>query len=479
MSILSRFSTRWYGEGGYAEVLRIGIPLIITTGTWSVQHFIDRMFLSWHSPEAIAAAMPAGMLSFAAACIFIGTASYIGTFVAQYYGAGQYARCGPALWQGIYIALIGGVLQMGLIPFAGGIFDAIGHAPEIRECERVYFAILCLGGLPSIVSSAMAAFFSGLGRTRPVMWVNVVVTAANLFLDWLLIFGNGGFPEMGIAGAGIATVCSFVFSVVIYGVLIAEPRLVLRYNTLGGWRFDGELFTRLVRFGFPNGLHFFIEIAGFTVLILLIGRLGTAALAASNIAFNINTLAFMPMIGIGIALSVIVGQRLGDDRPEAAEYAAYSTFHLTFVYMVSMALLYVAWPGLFIGPFAVQADPAEFAEIRQSTIILLRFVAFYSVFDTLNIVFASAIKGAGDTRFVMAVELLLSLCLLVVPGYMTVVVFSKGLYGAWICASIYIAALGMVFYVRFLGGRWKTMRVIGEEAAAVPLTFPEAPTGRE
>ncbi len=479
MSIAVRVRKRWYGEGGYAAVLRIGIPLIITTGTWSVQHFIDRMFLSWHSPEAIAAAMPAGMLSFTAVCIFIGTASYIGTFVAQYYGAGQHDRCGPALWQGIYIALIGGVLQMGLIPFAGDIFSAIGHAPEVQEAERVYFAILCLGGVPSIASSAMAAFFSGLGRTRPVMWVNLVVTAANLFLDWILIFGNWGFPEMGIAGAGIATVCAFAFSVVIYGLLIAGPRYESRFNTIGGWPFDGELFVRLVRFGFPNGLHFFIEIAGFTALILLIGRLGTTALAASSIAFNINTLAFMPMIGMGIALSVIVGQRLGEDRPEAAEYAAYSTFHLTFVYMASVALLYVAWPGLFIGPFEAQADPVQFAEIRQLTIILLRFVAFYSVFDTLNIVFASAIKGAGDTRFVMAVELLLSLSLLVVPSYVAVVVFSKGIYGAWACASIYIVVLGIVFYRRFLGGKWKTMRVIEEECAAVPLTFPEVPTGRE
>ena len=78
---------RWYAEGGYGEVLRIAIPLIISTGSWSVQHFVDRMFLTWYSPEAIAAAMPAGILNFTITCIFIGTASYVGTFVAQYYGA--------------------------------------------------------------------------------------------------------------------------------------------------------------------------------------------------------------------------------------------------------------------------------------------------------------------------------------------------------------------------------------------------------
>ena len=477
MNMFRRLKNRWHEDGGYGEVLRLAFPLIISTGSWSVQHFVDRMFLTWYSPEAIAAAMPAGMVSFTVTCIFIGTASYVGTFVAQYYGAGRHDRCGPSLWQGIYVAVCGGMLQMILIPLAGPIFQLIGHAPEIQECERIYFVILCYGAMPAITASAVAAFYSGLGKTWPVMWVNVAVTVVNLTLDWFLIFGHGGFPEMGIAGAGIATTAAFFFSVAVYLVLIFRPAYARRYNTVGGWRPDGELLRRLIRYGFPSGIHFFIEIATFTAFIILIGKLGTEALAASNIAFNINTLAFMPMIGIGIAVSVLVGQRLGGDNPKLAERSTYSAFHLTFLYMTVIALFYVAWPDLFIQPFAARSDPVRFASIREMTIVLLRFVAVYSLFDALNIIFASAIKGAGDTRFVMIMELILSMAIMVVPSYLAIIHFSLGIYGGWICATMYIAALGMAFYGRFRGGRWKEMRVIEERVISIPPRFPEAPTG--
>jgi len=479
MNIIGRVKNRWYEDGGYAEVLTVAIPLIISTGMWSVQHFVDRMFLTWYSPAAIAAAMPAGMLSFTATCIFIGTASYAGTFVAQYYGSQEYDRCGPSVWQGMYIAVLGGAVLLLLIPVAGPLFSMIGHASEIQECERIYFIILCYGGFPSIASSALAAFYSGLGKTWPVMWVNVAVTAINLFLDWVLIFGHWGCPELGIAGAGIATVSAFFVGSMIYFFLLSRPVYARRFHTIKGWHFDRALFVRLIRFGFPNGLHFFIEIAGFTVFILLIGRLGTTSLAASNIAFNINTLAFMPMIGMGIAISVLVGQRLGANNPLLAERSTYSAFHLAGLYMIGIAIFYVILPDLFIQPFAAQADPATFASIRSLTIVLLRFVAVYSLFDAMNIVFASAVKGAGDTRFVMVMELVLSLFVLVVPSYITIVHYSMGIYIGWIFASAYIITLGIAFYLRFLSGQWKAMRVIEKRITPIPSRFPAVPTGEK
>lgn len=477
MNIVLRITNRWHGDGGYGELLRIAFPLIVSTGTWSVQHFVDRMFLTWYSPEAIAAAMPAGILNFTITCIFVGTASYVSTFVAQYFGAKQYERCGPSLWQGIYIALIGGVVLVMFVPLADFIFRIIGHAPEIQTYEHIYFKILCYGAAPVIASSALSAFFSGLGRTRPVMWVNISVTVVNLMLDWLLIFGHWGFPEMGIVGAGIATVSGFCFSVFVFFILISRTSYTRKYATLKGWRFDRRLFTRLIKFGFPNGVHFFIDIAGFSAFILLIGRLGIVSLAASNIAFNINTLAFMPMIGMGIAISVLVGQRLGENRPELAERSTYSASHLTFIYMTTIALLYVVWPELFIEPFAANSDPARFVPIRELTAVLLRFVALYSIFDTMNIIFSSAIKGAGDTRFVMFMIVTVSISVLIFPTYLAIIYLSMGIYVGWVFVTAYIIVLGIVFFARFLGGKWKSMRVVEESAVAVPPTFPGSPTG--
>jgi len=469
---------RWTREAGYREVLVIAFPLILSTGAWSVQHFVDRMFLSWYSPEALAASMPAGILFFSLMSLFIGTASYVSTFVAQYYGAKRYHRIGPALWQGLYISLVGGFALVCLIPIAEPIFTLVGHDPLVQRHEVTYFQILCFGGFPVIASAAISGFFAGRGRPWPVMWVNTLSTGVNLILDYLLIFGAWGFPELGIKGAAIATVLAGVFSLLAYLSLISAKAHNQTYHTLKGWRPDKELLLRLLRFGLPSGVQFFLEMAGFTIFILLVGRLGTTSLAATNIAFNISTLAFMPMIGCGIAISVLVGQYLGRNRPDLAQMSVYSGFHITFIYMASIAAAYVLIPDVFVLPFAAQADPEGFREIYRLSVILLRFIAVYSIFDTMNIIFASAIKGAGDTRFVMFMIVIISSLVLAIPTYVAIVILGLGLMASWILVSVYIITLGFVFFFRFLGGKWKTMRVIEEPMMALPPGCSECPDAK-
>ena len=463
---MNYFKKRWGSTGGYREVLVVAIPLILSTASWSVQHFVDRMFLSWYSPEALAAAMPAGMLSFSVISLFMGTAGYVNTFVAQYYGAKRFDRIGPALWQGIYISIFGGLVMLCLIPFADAIFSLVGHEELIQQNEVPYFRIMCIGGGFYIGSYVFSGFYSGRGKTWPVMWVNATTTVVNLVLDYALIFGRWGFPELGIRGAAIATVVAGLFSFLFFLLLLASAGHDKQFHTIRGWRPEKELFLRLIRYGLPSGVQFFLEIVGFTAFVLLVGRLGTASLAATNIAFNINTLAFMPMIGCGIAISVLVGQYLGAEKPELAQACTYSGFHMAFVYMASIAAAYVLLPDVFVKPFAHKADPQSFAEIYGFSVVLLRFVAVYSIFDTMNIIFCAAIKGAGDTRFVMKLNLVLSLFILIIPTYFAIVVFESGLLISWIFATIYVSSLGITFYLRFLNGKWKTMRVIEQAGPA-------------
>jgi len=466
---MRQLKSRWKTPGGYREVLAVAVPLVLSTATWSVQHFVDRMFLTWYSPEAIAAAMPAGMLSFTVISLFMGTAGYVSTFVAQYYGAGRRHRIGPALWQGIYISLIGGLVMLCIIPLAEPAFRLIGHSRSIQPNEVVYFQTMCLGGGAYIGSYALSGFYSGRGKTWPVMWVNAATTVVNLVLDYVLIFGRMGFPELGIRGAAIATVAAGVFSMLVFLALLLSGGNESEYHTRSGWRFEQGLFRRLLRYGFPSGMQFFLEIAGFTGFVLVVGRLGTASLAATNIAFNINTLAFMPMIGCGIAISVLVGQYLGARKPEIAQTATYSGFQVTFFYMASIAAAYALAPDVFVAPFAHRADPEGFAEIYARSVILLRFVAVYSLFDTMNIIFCSAIKGAGDTRYVMIVTVILSVFVLILPVYLAVEILNSGLMVAWLLATLYVISLGVTFYARFLGGKWKSMRVIEQEPQAPKL----------
>ncbi|MDY6934598.1 MAG: MATE family efflux transporter [Spirochaetota bacterium] len=470
---LKNIKRRWECEGGYRELLTMAIPLILTTSMWSIQHFVDRMFLTWYSPEAIAAAMPAGILNFTIISLFMGTASYVNTFVAQYYGATIYDKIGPIIWQGLYIAIIGGIIHLLLIPFAGTFFNLIGHQQEVQRLEIIYFQVLCLGATPLIASSVMAGFFSGRGKTWIIMWINIIATCINICLNYCLIFGKLFFPELGVKGAAIATVLSSCFSFLSYIILLCRKSHNMRYHTLKGWMFNKILFRRLIHFGLPNGIQFFLDIAGFSAFILLIGRLGTTPLAATNIAFNINTLAFMPMLGFGITVSILVGQYLGKKNPLLAERSAYSGLHFTFLYMLCIALAYVIVPEIFISPFASQADPNRFEPIRKITLILLRFLAIFSIFDTLNIIFASAIKGAGDTRFVMYMIVIISSTVLIIPSYIAMTYFDAGIYAAWTIASLYAIILGFAFMFRFLGGKWKSMRVIEENLITSQEILPE------
>jgi MATE family multidrug resistance protein len=463
----------WSREGGYKELLITAFPLIISTATWSLMQFTDRMFLTWHSPEAVAACMPAGILNFTLSSLFIGTASYVGTFVAQYYGARQYTRIGRSLWQGIYIALIGSALVAAAGFVSEPIFGFIGHDPEVQKLETVYFRILCFGSVGGILSSVFSGFFSGQGKNFPVMWVNLLAAVINIGLDYLLIFGKGGFPEMGVAGAAIATVAAGVAPAVVFIILIFLRKENHRFSVFS-FRFDRVLFTRILKFGLPSGVHMFIDIAGFTGFLLIVGKLGTTELAATNIALNINSIAFMPMIGFGIAISMLTGQNIGKKNILIAERVIWSGFQLCFGYMTIIAATYYFFPGVYLFPFASHADPATFARISELTVILLKFVALYSLFDCLNMVFASAIKGAGDTRFVMLIVLVFSICLLIIPSYIGIVVLGKGLYFAWAIATAYISLLGISYLLRFLTGRWKTMKVI-EHIPPMASGCPEVP----
>lgn len=462
--------------GGYKELLTLALPLILSSSAWSLQHFIDRMFLSWHSPEAIAATMPAGLLNFTFTCLFTGTVGYVSTFVAQYYGARRFQMIAPIVYQGIYLSLVGGFLMLLLFPLAPHLFELAGHKGLVKTYEITYFQILCLGSFPPLAAAALAGFYNGLGRTQPVMWVTIGATVVNLILDYLLIFGKFGFPAWGVRGAAWATVASGLFSLICYTAMFFNARNRGLYQTHRSWQLRLPLMARLLKYGLPTGIQFFLDIAGFTIFLLMVGRLGTIAIAATNITFNINNLAFMPMIGFGIAVSISTGQNLGRNQEQKAVTVTYSALHLTAIYMGTMILFYLFVPDLFIKPFVSVNTGSEYGAIQELVRVLLRFVAVYSVFDALNIIFSGTLKGAGDTRFIMFMLGILSLSLLVIPTYITLIVYHKSLYFAWFWATLYISALGLSFYLRFRQGRWRQMRVIEPVAPIIPVDFPAIPT---
>jgi MATE family multidrug resistance protein len=458
--MLSVVKRRWSEDSGYREVLAISVPLILSTGAWSILLFFDRMFLAWHSPETIAAAMPAGMSSFAMLCFFIGTAAYVNTFVAQYYGAEEEYNIGAIVWQGIYFSLLSLFFIIPAYFLAEKFFAVAGHTVEVQVQETLYFKILMYSAMFMVLNNVLGSFFSGLGKTLVVMWVSMLITVINIVLDYFLIFGNYGFPEMGIRGAATASNIAVITGTLAYSYLIFQKKYRERFNLISSWKFNLPLFNRLIHFGAPNGLRLFIDMTAFTAFLMFAGALGIHEGVTTNIAFNIEALAFLPMVGMMIGVSVIVGQRLGENKPELAEKAAWSAIHLALAFFGLLAILYITIPQVFIFPFTLKGGLDELDKGVETIVVLLRFVAFFCLFDAIFLVFLGALEGAGDTRFIMKMSILLSIVLLVVPCYLYIRFFDATLMGLWWIITLNVMLYCTVFYWRFKIGPWKSMRVI-------------------
>lgn len=457
--MITSIKKRWRQESGYRQVLTIAIPMILSTGSWSLQNFIDRMFLSWYSPDALAASMPAGLLCFTFICLFIGIATIINTFVAQFFGARQLEKIGGIVWQGIYLSAFSAICIYPFYFLADKIFASFGHGDSIAALEAIYFKLCLLGGPLIVMCNAISSFYSGIGKTKIVMWVNILMTLINIALDYLLIFGYQSIPELGIAGAAIATVISAACGALIFLYLFLSAKNET-FGSRKAWRFDSPLFFQLLKYGFPNGLQMQLEVAAFTAFLMYVGRLGIVELSATNIAFNVNTLAFMPMIGMMIAVSTLVGQKLGENKPELAEQAVWSGFQLATLFFSFVGLLFILAPSLFIEPFGIKNDPIAFQEVSDMATKMLMFVAFYCLLDAGVFIFAGGLKGAGDTRFVAITTTLLSWLIMVLPTAIVVRYVEDPIYWLWLLITLYTGALSFVFYLRFKGGSWKNMRVI-------------------
>jgi MATE family multidrug resistance protein len=450
----------WSGSGGGREVLAIGYPLILSQASFTVQVFVDRLFLTWYSPEAVAGAVTGLFATWAFMGLCIGTGEYLTTFVAQYLGSGRPERVGPAIWQGIYFSLLAGLVAPALLPLMGWAFSAAGHDPALQHYETAYSRVLLLGTFPIVLMATLSSFFAGRGKTMVILIVNIVATFVDTVLSWLWIFGRGGFPEGGVLGAGLATIVAQALGAGLYLVLILRRRHRQTHRTLAGWRLEPALFVRLLRYGLPAGMQYSMEILAFAVFMLVVGRLGTAPLAATSIAFNLNMIVFMPMIGLGTAVSSLVGRHLGANRPDLAERSVGSAFALSLAYMTACGLLYVFGGELLLAPYAAGSDPAVFAEVGALAVVLLRFVALYSIFDMMNVIFSAGLRGAGDTAFPFAVTVSMGWLIMVLPAYLWCVRDGGGIYAAWTTASAYCFCAGFLMFFRFRRGGWKSMRVV-------------------
>lgn len=464
--MLRHVSNWWNRSGGGREVFTIASPMILSGVSATLLTFIDRIFLAWYSEDALAASFPAALLWWSALFFPLGTCTYAATFVSQYFGARQYQSIGPVVWQAIWVAVLATPIALSVIPLSNPVFEFSGHDAAIIPLELSYLKWLSWGTPALLISTAMASHFGGQGRTWTVLTVDIVAMLTNVILDYLLIFGGdfgrwGSIPAGGIAGAAIATTIAFWVKAAVYMIWMLRPSERDKFAT-DAWRIRPKLLKRLLFFAAPSGLQGFLEVSAFTVFILLLGRIGKTELAATNLAFNVSSVAFMPVFGLAAAAGVLVGQKMGASETLLAEQSAWTTMHIATAYMGVISFAYVVVPDLFLSGFFAREQLENADRIRQTAIVLLRYVAAYNLFDAMNLVFSGAVKGAGDTHFVMMISVVMAM-VLGLSAWAGVGFLGFGLHACWLLVTVWVWILGVVYYLRFRQGAWKSMQVIEPE----------------
>lgn len=467
-------------------VFHHALPLVISSGSFAFKLFCDRLMMAWYADRSIGASVSAGMTSFMTLAFFMGISGYCTTFVAQYYGAERPRRIGIAVWQTLLFSLVSAVIILAASHKLAPFFSLIGHAPELAAEEEAYFRALAVGPVFVLCHVGLSGFWNGRGRIWTVVAVGVASIFLNIAANWMLIFGAAGCtrldatifaplgellnalaaacdaPQWGIMGAGLATVGTDAFSMLVLLVLFLRRTNRMMFDTWPKQTLDWDLMRRMIRHGSGNGLQMLFDGGSFAVFNLLIGTYGLTAEganvgAASSIAFSVNSTSYIPLAGLGMTASILVGNGIGAGKIRYAESAVSGTRLIVLTYALCVACAFFFLPEQLVGLFGHgQVLHPSTAELART---FLRIAALFCVSDAVFLLYNSAVRGAGDTKF--------SACATAINGWLLFALpcciarwYGAGFFVLWTILVACTALIAVVFWLRYRSGKWKTMRVI-------------------
>ena len=440
----------------YLEILRLVWPLALGMLNNAVLQFVDGVFLARESLESLEASLPASMLAILVMGFFQSVVAYSGTFVAQYHGAGDSHGVRMSYRAGLVITLAAGVLAVAIIPIGLMVAPFMSENPAVVARASSYYAIVSVGAIALCGQMAASSYFTGRGKTRLVFWVNVLGNAVNIALDPILIFGLCGCPRLGMAGAAYATVAAMFVQ---WGVLAWCVERDLRSLRVGAadvprlWPLVGKV----LRYGVPSGAYSVLNILSFTIFVFVTGRIGDQEFAVSNACFKVNYFLFAPMEGFSICAATLVGQAQGRGDSAAAHRDAMRTLFLGLLLVAVLSALAVVFYRPILSLFA---SPG----VQLSTFYALGFwlfllMAAWQVFDATDVIVSGALKGAGDTKFVMW---WMSICAfgLWMPLVWAVAKWHNTMTALWGTMVIYVVVICAGTLVRWYNGGWKRIKLV-------------------
>jgi MATE family multidrug resistance protein len=436
----------------------LALPMVLARATQSVMTFADALLVKHLGPGAIAASANGGFNVFLFAVLPMGAAFIVQSFVAQLVGRGDADDAPRFAWYGLGISAAAGVAAVAMIPAIRPLLALTDYSPAVQDQMAEYMAIRMYGVGAIVAVEALGNWYGGLGNTWMALVASVVSMIVDLFLNWVLIFGKLGAPEMGVNGAALSSTIGScvglaVLAVAFYRRWGGAPRGRARLGLS-----LGEL-CRVIRFGLPNGMNWFLEFAAFQLVFVsfVFSGLGDELVAALNVVIAINSVSFMPAFGLASAGAILAGQAIGRGERDAVWPQVKMTLLCTMTWMGAIGVLYLAMPVPLMDLFN---EGGRSAALVTTGATMLAISAAWQLFDAIGITLSETLRSAGDTFWTAAARFVLAWAVFLPASFYVVRVLDGGALGAMACLVGYLALLAGAFAYRFRSGAWRRIELI-------------------
>lgn len=428
----------------YRRNLRLAFPVVLSQlGQVTVQ-LADTMMVGHVGTAELAAAAFANNIFMLGMLFGMGITFGTTPLVGNAFGNNDLKQVVVLLKNGIFthlavalvLTIIMGVIYL-FLPF-------MGQSSEVVLLAKPYYLLLCLSYLPFLMFFSFKQFFEGIGNTKMAMQITLMANAINVIVNYVFIFGKFGFPELGLNGAGIGTLVSRIFMPVAFFIYVARIPRFRRYFLLA----KKQLFTikrviSILKIGIPIGFQIIVEVFAFALGAIMMGWLGEIPLAAHQVALGMASFTYMISLGVAQANTIRVSHQMGVKDYKSLKMAAFASTHLVLVFMMTMGVVFV---------LARHELPLLFTSDKQVVLIaaqLLIIAAFFQVFDGLQVVMLSTLRGMADVKIPMIMAFFAYLLVGIPTSYVLAFLFHIGPQGIWLGYLVGLAVAGVMFYFRF------------------------------
>jgi MATE family multidrug resistance protein len=435
------------GEGHLRPILALALPLIGGHLAQFAVGLTDTVMIGWYGVEELAALTLAHAYFFTIFIMGSGFAWAVMPMVAAAAGTSDDTQVRRVTRMGLWISILFGTAALPLFLWSGPILRLLGQAPGVAADAETYLRLVGIGLIPGLLTMVLKSYLAALGRTQVVFWVMLGTAVLNAVLNYAFIFGNWGAPELGIRGAALASVgvqTASLAALVLY-TRAATPEYALFQRF---WRADPQAFARVFRLGWPIGLTNLAEVGLFTASAVMMGWVGTTALAAHGIAITLASATFMFHLGLSNAATIRAGRAYGRRDARALSEGARAIIVLSFVLALLTVALFLAVPEPLVRLFLDPADPAG-PEIVALGTVLLALAALFQLADGAQVMALGLLRGVQDTRVPMIYAGLAYWAVGIPASYLLGFPLGWGAGGIWAGLVLGLVVAGVLLMWRF------------------------------